>query len=88
MRIYNSNRDEVINEVDICLTIDEAKDFYHRIYDLTNNLVYKNDVIFEDFKENIEERYKVISAIFIAVYTDENIDSFPDRIKKVILEDK
>ncbi len=49
MRIYSSDQNKLINELEIQITQEEAEDFYFRINDLANNPNYKEDLIRDDF---------------------------------------
>ena len=89
MRILNGDNDKSINQVEIFLSKEEAKDFYYRLNDLANNFVIRDDVIFGESKERNDEWDKFSKEIlFIALCTPDNLDSFSDRIRQLILNDK
>lgn len=88
MRIYIADNDKVFNEIEVYLTIDEAKDFYIRINDLANNLEIRDDVIFEHIEQNEYSPRRYSKTIDMIVYTKDNLHTFPERMRKIIIDDK
>lgn len=89
MRILNGDNDKSINKVEIFLSKKEAEDFYFRLNDLANNFVIRDDVIFGESKERKDEWDKFFKEIlFFALCMPDNLDSFPERIRQLILIDK
>lgn len=88
MRIYIADNDKSLNEVEIYLTVDEAEDFYLRINDLANNPLFRDDVVFEDIEQNDDSPRRYSKTIEMIIYTKNNLDTFSERMKKIIIEDK
>ena len=79
MRIHDMESDKSIDLVGIYLTIDEAKRLRDGLEILIKDPEQHHDHITDsDYKKEL----------ILAVYTENNMDSFDSRSRRLILEDK
>jgi hypothetical protein len=81
MRIFDEDNQNVINNVSIFLTIDEAKEMLDSLDGLLK--AYKNDA---DHTHINDETYQ--HEITLSLYDETNLKGFNERAKKIIKEDK
>lgn len=81
MRIYDEDNENVIKNVSIFLTIDEAKEMSDSLDGLLK--AYKNNA---DHTHINDETYQ--HEITISLYDEANLKGFNERAKKLIREDK
>lgn len=93
MRIYSSDKQVLINKVEISLTKEEAEDFQFRINDLANNPNYKDefirdDVVFGDLILKENGSYESDKSIDLFVYTEGCLGNISKLAYKIITKDK
>ena len=88
MRIYNCDKNEVLDKVEIYLTLDEAEEFQSRLK-LSLSIDYKDIVPDAGNVFGEEDGYNVTPSSFdFYVYTDDNVKYFSEASKNLILEDR
>lgn len=80
MRIYNLDSEKKVNKVILYLTPDEALEMKFAL----DKIINQNEKYHH--KHIIDEEYK--REITICVYKADNMDSFDERSKKLILSDE
>jgi hypothetical protein len=80
MRIYNLDSDEKVNRVTLYLTPDEAQELKHAL-----ELII-SDCKKYDHKHIPDSEYK--REITVCIYKKDNLSSFNERSRKLILNDE
>jgi hypothetical protein len=78
MRILNTDEDKVLSSVCIYLTPSELREMKGYIDDLVNEETSHHIHLNDDSYEH---------EITLAIYTNDNLDQFDERSKKLILKD-
>lgn len=79
MRIYNEDTDKKVNRVTLYLTPDEASEMRDSLEALLKNDKHHHEHIPDsDFKKEIT----------VCIYREDNLSSFDERSKKLILHDE
>lgn len=82
MRIYNLDSDKKVNKVVLYLTPDEAREMKDSLELLINNNK-------KHHHEHIPDRDSDFKReITICIYTEDNLSTFDERSKKIILHDE
>lgn len=81
MRIYNEDTDKKVNKIILYLTPSEAQELKDSIELIINNEKYQHEHI-----PDREDNYK--REITICIYRKDNLSSFDERSKKLILNDE
>ncbi len=82
MRIYNEDTDKKINKVTLYLTPDEAQELKDSLESIINN----NEKHHHEHIPDRENNYK--REITVCIYRNDNISSFDERSRKLILNDE
>ena len=80
MRIYDSDLDKTINNVVLYLTPDEAQELKDSLELLINNKHHHEHI--PDRENNFKRE------ITVCIYREDNLSSFDERSKKLILNDE
>lgn len=90
MRIYSTEIDKTLDEIEISLTKEQFKSFLTSINELCNNpLNRKQDLLYEIVDGDIENDIEINNEITIIRYNKESIgEFFGERNKMIILYDK
>ena len=81
MRIFDEDNENVIKNVSIFLTVDEAKEMFDSLDGLLK--AYKNNA---DHTHINDQTYQ--HEITLSIYNEGNLGGFNERAKKLIKEDK
>ncbi len=80
MRIYNLDSDAKVNKIILYLTPDEAQEMKHALEQIiSDNKKYQH-------KHIIDSEYK--REITVCIYREDNLSTFDERSKRLILNDE
>lgn len=79
MRIYNEDTDKKVNKITLYLTPDEASEMKDSL-----EVLLKND---KHHHEHIPDR-EFKKEITVCIYREDNLSTFDERSKKIILYDE
>lgn len=82
MRIYNEDTDKKVNKVILYLTPDEAQELKDSLELIINNSEKHHHEHIPDREDDFKRE------ITVCIYRKENLSSFDERSKKLILNDK
>lgn len=90
MRIYSTEIDKTLDEIDISLTKEQFNSFLTSLNELCNNpLNRKQDLLYEIVDGDIKNDIEITNEITITRYNKESIgEFFGERNKMIILYDK
>ena len=82
MRIYNEDTDKKVNKVILYLTPDEAEE----LKDSLELIIHNNEKHHHEHIPDREDDFK--REITVCIYKKDNLSSFDERSKKLILNDE
>jgi hypothetical protein len=82
MRIYNEDTDKKVNKVILYLTPDEAQELKDSLELIINNNEKHNHEHVADREDDFKRE------ITVCIYREDNLSSFDERSRKLILNDK
>jgi len=82
MRIYNEDTDKKVNKIILYLTPDEAEE----LKDSLELIIHNNEKHHHEHIPDREDDFK--REITVCIYKKDNLSSFDERSKKLILNDE
>lgn len=83
MRILQRETNKALDTIEIFLTLDEAKKLSGILKHMVEHPESGHSHLEADLVGNVFQK-----ELTVAIYTDNNLDEFDERSKKLILEDK